>query len=522
MKRFLLSLSVLSASLISINADEAAASPAEAALSDIKRAIDLADATWDTNIKGEETSRYMADMFNTSTETAEGTSDVWPLTAAIEAHCGVLEALEAIKDIDPALYDDNHDLYIDRLNQLITGLDFYRGSYTLSSYATSSKPSQPYGVHRGWLPGTANVKGIENVYDDQMWICRELIRAYRLTDNKAYLDRATYLADYVLDGWDCWRDEAGKEYGGITWGPGYNSKHACSNAPVIQPLVWLSQIYADSGETIDFYSRNEENSVRKSTVDRSAHYLEYAAKVYDWQRENLLHTSGCYWDMKGADGTIKVVRGYRQHVDCGGPVGNLYSYNTGTMISGAVELYKATGNDLYIDHLNTTIAGSIKQFTRNKRTLKAQYFLTDATAESGFNTWFNNVLFRSYVDAYDVMPAKVNTFLEGFQVALDYGFDNHLRCGMLPINLLDGWGTDVKTKGFHQFAFVSQYAMMAKKHMMDAKPDAIEDIEADDATEADGKVYNLSGVCLGDFSSVASTLPAGLYIVNHKLIKLSL
>ena len=86
-----------------------------------------------------------------------------------------------------------------------------------------------------------------------MWLAREFIRAYKNTGMEGYKTRAEYLIEYILDGWDVCVDSRGEEYGGITWGPGYNSKHACSNSPVISPLVWMAELYKGSDETTTYY-----------------------------------------------------------------------------------------------------------------------------------------------------------------------------------------------------------------------------------------------------------------------------
>lgn len=62
-----------------------------------------------------------------------------------------------------------------QLNQLIDNLEYYRGSLKLSSYATSNKEWTPYAVPRASQRGAADVTGILNVYDDLMWLSRELI-----------------------------------------------------------------------------------------------------------------------------------------------------------------------------------------------------------------------------------------------------------------------------------------------------------------------------------------------------------
>lgn len=516
MKKYLITVSLLVCALTGTYA--ANDDDHQTAVRDIKRAMAMVDAAWSKTIIGSADNMYMADIYDTESGEASGTSDVWPYTAAIEAHCSLLEALNLVKDSEAELYASKYEVYKKQLGLLIDNLEYYRGTYKLASYATSSKECSPYAVPRASERGAANVSGILNVYDDQMWISRELIRAYRLTGTEAWLERATYLVDYVLEGWDCWRDADGNEYGGITWGPGYNSKHACSNAPVIQPLVWLHDIYKDSGKECKYYYRDASNKVKNETRQRADLYLEFAQKVYNWQRQNLLHESGLYWDMMGADNTIKTQRGYRQHVDCGEASGSLFSYNTGTMISGAAELYRATGDETLKTQMNTTVATSLGKFARYVRAHGAYLFNTDESALNGFNTWFNDVLLRSYADAYPYAEDnKAATALKSCQTCLDYAFDNYNRDNMLPIRLFDGWGDEVKTKPFHQFAFASEYAEIAtwllKKEQQST---GISSISVSAPFSHAGSVYTLSGVKVCDNAEQQASLPRGIYVVGNK------
>lgn len=487
------------------------------AVNNIARAMAVADAAWDTSMKGTPDNTYMADTYNTQTGANGGSSDVWPYTAAIEAHNSILEALIEANDIDGTLYEDYFDKYRTRLEQLIDNLEYYRGTYRLSSYATTNKEWSVFAVPRASRRGAANVTGILNVYDDQMWLARELIRAYRITGNEKYLEEAAYLTDYVLEGWDCWRDADGEEYGGITWGPGYNSKHACSNSPIIQPLMWLHDIYADRDSEIDYYYRTADNNVTKETMQRTDYYLDFAKRIYNWQKNKLQHSSGVFWDMMGAvTGEITVSRGYRQHVDNGGPTGNFYSYNTGTMIAGASELFRVTREPVYQDDLSEISKASINRFSKYIRKMDAYEFNTDAKATEGFNTWFNNVLMRSYVDAYPFSTnSSANLGLTSFQKTLDYAFENHNRNNLLPIHLVEGWGTEVVTKAFHQFTFASQYAVLATWLLSKDDNSGVEDVRGDGVSDND-EVYSISGRHIGPLKNVRDSLPRDIYVVGHQ------
>ena len=429
----------------------------------LQRAIRIMDATMQRSFRGTDANLYMADICDIDNSDVSGPSDIWPYTAAIEAHCSILEALNALKNEAPDLYAENYSRFVSRLDVLIDNLAYYCGTYTLTSYA-SVRQWSVYAVPRANQRNQANVTGDNlkfNVYDDQMWLARELIRAYRLTGKKSYLDIATHLTDYVLDGWDCWRDGSGNEYGGITWGPGYNSKHACSNSPIIQPLVWLHDIYAEGNEEMDYFYRNAANQVTSERVSRSAHYLQFAEKIYEWQKRILLNPStGVYHDMLGADNTLRYEGGYRAHVGTGGPAGAEITYNTGTMLAGAVELLRVTGNAAYGNDLQNLCQDSYRAFTTTRTVNGVVYtqWPTDTDAEHGFNVWYNNVLMRAFVDATATATRESTTAsLLSFQANLDYAYSTFLRNNMLPIDLLGGWNGSTKTKGFHQSSFAAEY-----------------------------------------------------------------
>ena len=470
---------------VACSADE----PSESvAVTDLRRAITLTDATMQRSFTG--TDMRMYDIYDTSNGRGSGTADVWPYTAALEAHCSVLEALELLSEEAPELYAEAHDRYVTRLRQLFQNLAYYAGTYRLRSYAQMRRWTI-YGVHRSGSKGTAVVTGIENVYDDQMWLCRELTRAYRLTGEEAYLKEATMLADYCIDGWDCCLDADGNEYGGISWGPGYNSKHSCSNGPLIQPLVWLADIYRteDEPENLTFYFVQPDGTRASTQRRHSEVYLEMARKVYDWQRKHLLNSStGVYWDMLGAPGEIKYVEvggyTYRDHVDTGGPTGTAYTYNTGTMLSGAMELYRVTGEEAYLTDLNNLCRSALGQFARNRRVdgVTFREWPTDEVATSGFNTWFDDVLMRAFVDAYTYNTTRtVTTALNSFQQNLEWGWEFHLRDGCLPIHLIDGWGDATVTKGFHQCAFAAELAMLAVWQHRVSVASAVNDLDVQES-----------------------------------------
>lgn len=433
----------------------------------LKRAMELADNTSAAHFTG--SGMAMARFYNPYTGEKSGeTGSVWMYTAAIESINAILHALKAEKELgDGSLYDAHFNRYADQLRALYENADYYLGTFTLTSY-TQTKEWTVYGVHRSATKGNAKVAGIENVYDDQMWLVRELVESYNLTGETHYLELAEYLTEYVLDGWDCTFDEEGNEIGGIPWGPGYVSKHSCSNGPMVSPLVWLHELYKGKDDEVTHrYIDPDDRKTRKTVqMKKSEYYLLFAEKIYDWQKKHLMHEEGVYSDMMGGctpgKPELEIIDGvaYRKGIICTDRVGRPLTYNSGTMLSGAADLYRATANQKYKDDGTALSEATFAYFAKKDREVEG-YYSYDI---DGFNNWFNGVLMRAYVDFYPVY-GTVDSYIDTFQKNLDYGYEQHLYNGILPSNLLTGWNEDENennTEGMFSFTFAAEYAVLAR------------------------------------------------------------
>jgi predicted alpha-1,6-mannanase (GH76 family) len=442
--------------------------PSEVSLSEqnLRRAIELTDNAVSAHFTGD--GMAMARYYNPYTNVrSEEKGSVWMYTSAIEAVNAILRALDAQREHgNAALYNEHFNKYSELLHKLYSNADYYRGTFELTSY-TQTKEWSVYGVNRGGSKGSAQVAGIENVYDDQMWLIRELLEAYKLTDNAEYLAKAEYLTEYVLDGWDCTRDANGAERGGITWGPGYVTKHACSNGPVVSPLVWLHELYKDKNDEVTYHyiDADDKQTRRTMQVKKSDYYLDFAKKIYTWQKNQLLRGDGVYDDMRGGcspgspqtetvDGTV-----YRKGTTCQDRVGPAITYNSGSMLSGGADLYRVTGDNIYRDDISNLSDASFQYFAKLGQT-KEGYYTYDI---SGFRNWFDGVLMRGYVDVYSA-DGDVARYIDSFQKNLDFAYSNFLYKGFLPTNLLVGWNRDNgknNTEGMFNFAFAAEYAVLA-------------------------------------------------------------
>ncbi len=437
------------------------------ALRNLERAIGIIDTSLLFYFTGEDMA--MSRFYNPLTKVrSKERASVWMYTSAIESVNAVLRSLTLAKEnghID--LYETNFARYTDLLAKLYSNADYYLGTFELTSF-TQTKTWSVYAVDRVNQKGEANVGGVLNVYDDQMWLIRELLESYQLTSEVAYLQKAEYLTAYVLDGWDTTLDEKGKENGGIPWGPGYVTKHACSNGPLISSLVWLHEVYADKDTEIEYRHIDAQDHQTRTTImkPKAVYYLDYAKKIYDWQYNNLRNGQGIYTDMMGGCGDCKIVyehiQGvrYRANTKLTEPVGEAYTYNSGTMLSGAVDLYRATRESKYLDDLKSLSEASFLNFAHLDKELPGYY----SYDTEGFRNWFNGVLLRGFIDVYD-NHIEAASAITSFQRNLDYGYSKFKNEGLLPTNLLKGWSDSHEgdgVEGMFQFTFAAEYALLAR------------------------------------------------------------
>lgn len=435
---------------------------ADKAVLDIKRSMAIVDSSMVHYFKDGSTS--MSRYYNPYTNTASTeVGSVWMYTSAIEAVNSLMEALKNSQNVVPQLYADNYTRYEQLLDQLYDGLDYYKGTYTLTSY-TQTKEWSVYSVNRSNEKGNADVTGVLNVYDDQEWLIRELLRSYHITGKEDYLAQAEYLTDYVLDGWDCYPDADGNEYGGITWGPGYVTKHSCSNGPLVSSLVWLYETYRTKDDKITYRKIDQNLNRYEVTAKKADYYLEFAKKIYAWQKQHLIMPSGVYYDLVGATAnspqyeTVNSVR-YRKGLALTSPSGEAYTYNSGTMLSGGADLYRVTRLDSYASDTKNLVNATFSTFAKKDADVEGYY----TYPLSGFSTWFNDVLLRGYLDA-DNQGIDAKLSIDSYQNNLDYAWAKYRMDGILPVNLLLGWNLSSASNNIEamfSFTYASEYAMLA-------------------------------------------------------------
>lgn len=212
---------------------------------------------------------------------------------------------------------------------------------------------------------------VDRYYDDNGLVGIDYVDAYMATGNEVYLERAKHVMTFILSGWNPSFD------GAVWWVEGtHDQKPACSNGKAMLTALKLYQATGDK------------------------YYLVTGQRFYDWmckylqdKEQNVVWNS---WSVPAA-----------------APHEVLYTYNTGTLIQGAVRLYKATGEQAYLDNARALAEGSWKRFFQ---------YTDDGVPYIADLPWFNLVLFRGYHELFEVDGDRkyVDTMIR----SLDHAYAN--------------------------------------------------------------------------------------------------
>jgi len=144
-------------------------------------------------------------------------------------------------------------------------------------------------------------------YDDMEWNALTMLRLYETTKEQKYLDAVLLLWTDILKAWN--EQYAG---GGLAWSKDMlYSKNACSNGPA---SILAARLY---------------------NLTKNENYLKWAKKIYEWQKATLYNpSSGAVYDN---------INGETDAVDV-----TTLTYNQGTFLGTAVELFKITKDPIYL------------------------------------------------------------------------------------------------------------------------------------------------------------------------------
>jgi hypothetical protein len=212
-------------------------------------------------------------------------------------------------------------------------------------------------------PAPTKGNGHDKYYDDNAWVIITFAEAYQVTGEKAYLNRAIEVAQFVASGWD---DQLG---GGIWWHQAHkdNSKNTCANGPAAEGYLQLARFLPP---------------------DEAKPWVQAALKAVDWTREKLQDGDGLFDDrVIVASGEVKK--------------GKL-TYNSALMLRSELGLYRATGRQEYLEDAGRI--GKAADWFTDKRTgvyrdpLKWSHFMVEADLE----------LYRATGEEYAMRRARTN------------------------------------------------------------------------------------------------------------------
>ncbi|MBR5410838.1 MAG: hypothetical protein IK104_09205 [Clostridia bacterium] len=196
-------------------------------------------------------------------------------------------------------------------------------------------------------------------YDDNEWVCIELLLGYQNLGDKSLLKAAETNLAFLWTGWD---DHLG---GGLYWSKDYFTKNTCSNAPGV---IAFALGYQCTGNEV---------------------YLTRAKMIYDWVNDTLGDRDGMYWDAISTNG-IDRWKG---------------AYNQATMIYSGALLYELTGDETYYENAKKTVAATLPHIFEQKIN-DAGETVTVLRQNPIFTAWCIGWLMRAYVRFYEVDPAK--------------------------------------------------------------------------------------------------------------------
>ena len=201
-----------------------------------------------------------------------------------------------------------------------------------------------------------------NVFvDDMEWMVLTQIRMFESTKDKKYIEKARQMYDDWI--WPTWGPEDEKPwFGGITWKTDVSkSKNACSNGPAALIAARLYRFYDKA--------KFKDGKVKEA-------YLNEAVKIYTWEKNYLFdRQTGAVFDNINRRGHIQK--------------NWIFTYNLGTFLGAAHELYLITGDKQYLnDAVLAANYASTRMSTNNG-------VLPDAT--SGDGGLFHGIFFRYFV-----------------------------------------------------------------------------------------------------------------------------
>lgn len=239
-------------------------------------------------------------------------------------------------------------------------------------------------------------------FDDNIWVARNLLCAYEIFQEPAYLEEAKKITAYTYTAWN-------QKLGGLVWcengltdqGTEQELERGLSaNACCILVNAWLYQLTGEED------------------------YLEWTLRFYRFCKQMQDPVTKIYYN-----GVHTLVRDGRRLA--GAVNRDLYSYNPGSMILADLLLLEITGDKAYEQDAWQAAQATHEAFLRKN---------PNGTREYQDFIWFTAVWAESCAELEKRDAGRVAQYRNIFEEMLQYGIRNCERLGgLIPHDCARGW-----------------------------------------------------------------------------------
>jgi len=216
-------------------------------------------------------------------------------------------------------------------------------------------------------------------YDDNSIVGISLLEAYNLTQDAAYLQRASRIVPFIKNGID---SNLG---GALWWNEDFRYNHSVAEANKAACSNGYATLFL-----LEYY--------KVCPQDEKQDILDMATGLYNWLRTNLYDpATKCYWNDVNANGTVNKT---------------LWTYNSGVMVQNGIRLFEITGKSQYLEEAKYTAQGAYDYFVKTRNGVLS-YTDTDP--------WFNTKLLRAYIDLQPHTDAAA-TYIDTYYNFINNGY----------------------------------------------------------------------------------------------------
>ncbi|GAB2570336.1 glycoside hydrolase family 76 protein [Gracilibacillus alcaliphilus] len=197
------------------------------------------------------------------------------------------------------------------------------------------------------------------LYDDMEWLALALLRAYQITKDNTYLTDVRCLWEDIKTGWNDHMD------GGIAW---HKNQLDYKNTPANGPAIILAaRLYQCFGDKAD---------------------LEWAKKIFVWLDEYLIDAATGFV----MDGINRLGDG---QIDADWE----FTYCQGVYVGGAVELYRITNKDIYLEKALQTAHTAIDKLHDQEHDV----LQSEGNGDGGL---FKGIMVRYFTELITAAPSR--------------------------------------------------------------------------------------------------------------------